>query len=162
MSKQENYYIAFLKYACEKMTVGEGTVDYSDIFKQVSSIHPMVSEPTFKRTFLQAVVPVIYQGRAAHEDDIANGNPLVLTLEAYFQLLEHEELEEARRASQRAESHAFRAIVVAVVLGLLTLVFSINEHFNPNMVIINTNQVETFQEDMQEFIREENDRLRTK
>jgi len=64
-------------------------------------------------------------------------------------------MEEARQASKRAETHARRAIFVAIGIAILTLAFSINEHFAPNEVRINKTQVQ----EMQNFIQTENDRL---
>ncbi len=152
--RMDDYYITFLKYARKKMSF-EGTIDYVDIFGHVHGIHPEIKESNFKRTFLQAVVTVIFQGREARDEDISNGTPMVLSLEAYFHLLEHEEMEEARQASKRAETHARRAIFVAIGIAILTLAFSINEHFAPNEVRINKTQVQ----EMQNFIQTENDRL---
>lgn len=158
MSKQDDYYFTFLKYAREKLDVGEGTVDYSDVLKHVRQIHDEVSEPAFKRTFLQAVVPVRDLGRGPVESDIAGGERMVLALEAYFHLLEHEELQEARRASKKAESHAIWALVIAIFIGVSSIAFSTLERNTQNVVIINPDQVET----IQEFIREETNRLEMK
>lgn len=112
-NKKHDYYITFLKYAREKMEVGEGTVDYTDFFQHVHSIHGDVSEQAFKRTFLQAVVTTIYQGMEARDEDIENGIPMVLALEAYFHLLEHQELQEARMASKKAITMATLAMVIS-------------------------------------------------
>ncbi len=121
--KKEDYYITLLKYARENMVVGEGEVDYPAVFEHVRSLHSQVSEQAFKRTFLQAVVTVIYQGREAHEDDIASGTPLVLSLDAYFHLLEHEELQEARRASLNALIMATLALVISAGLASASIAF---------------------------------------
>ena len=119
--KKDDYYITFLKYAREQMGVGEGTVEYADIFPHVHSIHDDISEQAFKRTFLQAVVTIIFQGREARDEDIENGTPMVLTLEAYFHLLEHEELQEARMASIKALTMTTFALAVASVLATVSI-----------------------------------------
>ena len=145
MDKKDDYYITFLKYARDKMVVGDGTVDYDDVFEHVHSIHGDVSEHAFKRTFLQAVVTVLFQGRAAHYDDIDSGTPLVLTLEAYFQLLEHEELEQARtsstkalRVATRALWAAFGAMVITVAVALASFIVPM---FEPTAVEIDPTQI---------------------
>ena len=97
----DDYYITFLKYAREQMRVRKGGLDYAGIFEHVCNIHGEVDELAFKRTYLQAAVPVGSLGRATQLDDIGNVD-MVLSLEAYFHLLEHEELLDARKASQAA------------------------------------------------------------
>ena len=80
-----------------------------------------VSEQAFKRTFLQAVVTIIFQGREARDEDIENRTPMVLTLEAYFHLLEHEELQEARMASIKALTMTTFALAIASVLATVSI-----------------------------------------
>lgn len=125
-NKKYDYYITFLKYAREKMEVGEGTVDYNEVFQHVHSIHGDMSEPAFKRTFLQAVVTITFLGREAREEDIDNGTPMALTLEAYFHLLEHQELQEARMASNRAITMATLAMVISAGLAIASIAFQAN------------------------------------
>ena len=56
--KKDDYYITFLKYAHEKMGIGDGTIEYADVFDHVRRIHDDVSEQAFKRTFLQPALHI--------------------------------------------------------------------------------------------------------
>ena len=97
------------------------TIEYADVFEHVHRIHDDVSEQAFKRTFLQAVVTIIFQGREARDEDIENKTPIVLALDAYFHLVEHQELQEARRASKNALTMATFALAVASVLATFSI-----------------------------------------
>ncbi|NQW24401.1 MAG: hypothetical protein HQ475_13270 [SAR202 cluster bacterium] len=69
-------------------------------------------------------------GRPINVDDIASGTPVILTIEAYFQLLEHQELKEARKASSWARNLALVAIAIAassVILSVMLQVYGTNE-----------------------------------
>ena len=152
MDKKDDYYITFLKYARERMGAGDGTVDYSDMLDHVLSIHREVKEQAFKRTFLQAVVTVISQRREILEEDIEKKLPMVLSLDAYFHLLEHTELEQARESSTnalRVATWALWAAVGAMVITVLVAVASfIVPMFYPTTVEIGGTQVS----DIKQFI----------
>ncbi|MCH7736125.1 MAG: hypothetical protein IH872_01870 [Chloroflexi bacterium] len=123
--KEDDFYITFLKFASETVSVGDGTINYAKVFEHVHGIHDGISEPAFKRIFLQSVVTIIFQGRETRDEDIENDTPLVLTTDAYFQLLEHQELQEARKASSMARNLALVAIAVAAASVILSVILPV-------------------------------------
>lgn len=150
MDKKDDYYITFLKYARERMGAGDGTVDYSDMLDHVCSIHREVNEQSFKRTFLQAVVTVISQRREILEEDIEKKLPMVLSLDAYFHLLEHTELEQARESSTKALRVATSALRVAFGAMVITVAVAVDSFiaplFYPTTVEIEGTQVTDFKQ----------------
>ena len=117
--KRDDYYITFLKYAREKLRE-EAPIEFSYVFKHVHSKNLEIGELPFKRTYLGAMETVANQGRAPNDDDITSGTPMVLKMEAYFHLLEHEELREARLASKIAAWLALAAIIIAAIAVITT------------------------------------------
>ena len=113
-NKPDDYYITFLKYAREKIRE-QAPIEFSDVFNYVHTKNPEVEELPFKRTYLGAMETVSHLGRAPHEDDITSGTPMVLKMEAYFHLLEHEELQDARKASRNAMYIALAAILLGAI-----------------------------------------------
>ena len=142
--KKDDYYITFLKYV--HRAIGEGrTVEYPDVWPHVQGIHPTVSEEAFQRAFLSATEPVVGEGHINLLDNLKCGNHMVLTLEAYFHLLEHEELEQARSSSTTALRVAIAAIVITGAFALASLILP--------MVSSTTVEVESAQiVDLKEFI----------
>ena len=162
MMKKDDFYITFLNYARDQLLVGDGTVKYSAVLEHVRSVHSEVNERAFKRTFLQAVESIVHLGRTLRVDDDLDVHQLVLTLEAYFHLLEHQELQEARQASQVANRNAKNAvnvavgaIVVSIVVAITSIAFNVFQMFSSDVVTVDEAQVAN----IQEFIRSENDRL---
>ncbi len=51
------------------------------------------------------------------------GNEFRMTVEAYFQLLEHERLEEARKDSRIALRVAVGSLIIASIIGILQIIF---------------------------------------
>ena len=85
--------------------MGEGkTPHFTETFDHVHNLHPEVTEDMFQRIFFQAMDTVPGQKGIGEgfESLIKNKLRHVLTLESYFQLLEHEELEQARLSSTKA------------------------------------------------------------
>ncbi len=150
MDKKDDYYITFLKYAREIMDAGDGTVDYSDMLDHVRSIHREVNEAAFKRTFLQAVATVTDLRREILQEDIDKKVPMVLSLGAYFHLLEHTELEQARESSTnalRVATKAFWAAIGAMVITVGVAVASfIVPMFYPTTVEIEGTQITDFKQ----------------
>lgn len=115
------FYITLLEYIRDKNALGEG-VNYNDTKAYVQNIHPEVSDMAFRRVFSDTLVTAIADVGDARELQFNQGTPFVLTRDAYFQLLEHQELQEARQSSKRAHYTAIAAILISISVGLWQIV----------------------------------------
>ena len=103
MAKTDDPYITFLKYAREKMREGEPP-HFTGAFDHVRDLHPEFKQDAFQNLFFQSIEPVADQEgvRASYRSRIENKIVHVINMESYFNLLEHEELQEARESSAKA------------------------------------------------------------
>lgn len=113
---KDDFYITLLKFIRDKNALGEG-VSYNDAKTHIGSTHPEIIEEAFKRTFFNNLVQALADFGQGHDTQIAKNTPHILTLDAYFHLLEHQELREARQSSSRAHYTAIFAIVISITVG---------------------------------------------
>ena len=99
MASKDDFYITALKYARQK-TRETGQVDFNTALRHVHSNHDEINEDAVRDVCNYALRGLPSGGWA-------------MALEAYFQLLEHEELQEARQASSRALIVAIAAFFVS-------------------------------------------------
>ena len=111
MAKKDDVYITLLKYA-RKETREKGQIDLDKALKYLYLEHPKVNEGAIKNFCHQAL-------RGLPDGTFA------LQPGAYFQLLEHEELQEARQASHKALIVAILAVLVSSGAVITSAVASI-------------------------------------
>ncbi len=100
MARIDDFYITTLKYGRSAL-VNSADVNYNEVRDHVKSIHPNINEEAFSKLFWSAFVQLDDFGKP-YLELIRNNTPHALDKEAYFHLLEHEELKEARTSSKRA------------------------------------------------------------
>jgi len=112
---KDDFYITLLKYVREKTVKGE-RVDYTEAEKHVVDIHGAINEGVLQRVFVESVEePTGFtRGNTLNNRLLEEGCPLMMSLESYFQLLEHEEMEQARSSSK----WALRVAIVAILITL--------------------------------------------
>ena len=146
MKRKDDPYITFLKYAREKMREGKPP-HFTEVYHHVYGLHPELRQDAFQNIFFQAMDNVAGQEGigASYESRIKNKLRHILTLESYFQLLEHEELEQARLSSTKALGVATWALTAAVVAMVITLLVAaasfIVPIFDPTTVEIESGQI---------------------
>ena len=132
MAKKDDAYIALIKFVKNKtaetglMTKEEGESFLRENYKDLN-------RKALERLFGDVVEPV---AMAAGKEP-----PTLfrLPIEAYFHLLEHEELEEARTSSR----HALRVAIGAILISFVTAVASITIQLtSPTDVVIASGQIE--------------------
>lgn len=99
------------------------TVHFIEVFDHIHETYTEVKQPEFQIAFFQAMEPLIGTQSGGYRERIENHDPHTLSLEAYFQLLEYEELKEARQASINALSMTTFALAVASALALVSISF---------------------------------------
>jgi len=131
MSK-EDFYITLIKFIRDKNASGED-VGYKDAWKHIETTHPNIGEDAFMRTFFNNLVVPLADFGLGNPNHIKNNTPHVLTLDAYFHYLEHQELTEARQSSRRAHWTAIFAILMSIGVGGWQI-------FNSATVVLDKNQ----------------------
>ena len=112
MTKNDDFYITTLKYGRNALPNSKG-VNHNEVRDHVKRIHPNINDEVFLRMFFSEFQALQDMGKG-HVHHIENDTPHVLNIEAYFRLLEHEELEEARTSSKRALFVATGAIAISI------------------------------------------------
>ncbi len=128
---KQNVYITLIEFLERKTSQGDGTVLESDAIEFLNQEFPELSDRV-RTHFFRSIVTIHRQAR--------HGEPAkwILNVDAYFQLLEHQELEEARSSSRKALNVAIAAIVVT----FLTAVASIFVQFTrPTDVVLDDRQL---------------------
>ena len=104
MAKNEDdFYITTLKYI-RKQTLNQSTVDHPETLRYVLDECPTATEPMITRIYNHSV----------HD----HGHWSTMTPDAYFQLMEYEELHQARESSKTALLFAILALVVSTLVGV--------------------------------------------
>lgn len=106
----ENKYIRLLKQARKDFESNE-KIDFDDFEKRLGELG---IETDSKSLWRQIYNP-----------GDSNLDFQVMGLEAYFQLLEYEELNEARESSVKASRQARNAIIIAIITLITSIAFSI-------------------------------------
>ena len=136
MAKKDDFYITTLKYgrsALEKAI----DVHHDEVREYVKNVHPNMNDYAFTKIFWDAFEAVQELG-SNYADRIKNKNPHVLNIEAYFHLLEHQELQEARRSSHRALCIAIFAILLSGALAGTSIWIQLSK---PTNVVVNSSQI---------------------
>jgi len=96
---KEDFFIVLLKYAREQAR--NNSLDMGDVLNYISNLYPEVGNDAL--------------GRACNEviDQLNNAGSYALRMGAYFQLLDYEELQEARQATLAATKSAKQALDMA-------------------------------------------------
>lgn len=115
------FYITLLEYIRDKNALGE-SVNYNETKAYVQDIHSEVSDEAFLRVFFNNLGEALSDYGHGHSVQIERNTPFVLTKDAYFQLLEHQELQEARQSSRRAHYTAIFAIGISIAVGAWQIV----------------------------------------
>ncbi|MGE0589718.1 MAG: hypothetical protein AB7O48_14170 [Cyclobacteriaceae bacterium] len=105
MDEPDDIYVFLLKKAKERLLKGE-SISYSEFKTEIRDIKGIEHPESLYRS--------IYSNHTIGEHG--------MSLEAYFKLLEFEDLKLARADSRQARKEARIAIWVAVILGVLQLV----------------------------------------
>ena len=114
---KDDFYITLLKILRDKTVLGE-SVSYDDVKVHIESTHPEISEETLKRIFFgNNIVQELADFGEGIDLRIRNNTPHIITLDAYFHLLEHQELREARQSSKWAQWTATFAILISIAVG---------------------------------------------
>lgn len=115
--KQEDFYIEVLKWAKEKGTFTYNEIDNQFNLDKDSIKHDLIHKYWSERLFCELC---INREMKSH-----------ISYDAYFNLLQHQELEEARQASLDANKNAKIAICFSIAVMILTVVFSVLQIFYP-------------------------------
>ena len=107
---KDDYFIAILKYAREEAR--NNTLDLGDALTYISNLYPEVGNDALGRACNEAI------------DQLNNAGSYALRMEAYFQLLEYEELQQARQASQDANLWARKAFDRATIAMWISAVLA--------------------------------------
>ncbi len=113
---KDDFYITLLKFIRDKTVLGEG-VGYNDARAHIKSTNPEIGDEAFKRIFFNNLAEPLADFGQGHDIWIQNNTPHILTSDAYFHLLEHQELQEVRQSSMRAQLTAIAAIIISIAVG---------------------------------------------
>lgn len=109
MSKKDNLYITMLRYGRERMESGESVKSISEMSEYLRGegheFHKSQLDNIFVDAFQRFTVKT------------GGSTQYTLTMGSYFNLLEHEELQEARQSSADAKRMAFWAIIISGALA---------------------------------------------
>jgi len=115
----EDLYIELLRYG--KVHLADG-VTIADTLAHLRKLQPgsrlVESTNTFNNTFIHLFDPVVTTDRYA------------LNIEGYFNLLQHDELQEARKSSRNALWVAIGAIVISGTLAAVSVYLQLSSAFN--------------------------------
>jgi len=134
MAEKEDFHITLLKYGRERVN-GSEPVYYPDAKAYVKSKHPELSDMSFRNAFTVAFVA------SELPEDGQRHQAMALRLESYFQLLEYEELQEARKSSRNALRVAIGAICISGGLAIASILLSLGVIPSSNVVTIEEAQV---------------------
>ena len=112
----DDFYITLLKYVSQRVSAGHG-VSEAEVVKFVQNRHKDVSELAILRVCLDALTAEAAARPASSE--------YTLGLESYFNLLEHTELQEARRSTKNAMCAAIAAMVISAGLAIGSVVINL-------------------------------------
>lgn len=140
MAKKDDFYITTLKYGRDALAKSED-VTYDKVKSHVKEIHPNINDAAFLRMFFSEFDALKDSG-SSNLHHIQQNTPHVLNIEAYFRLLEHTELQEARASSRQALQRSTWAIVISAFLAVASMGAQIYQLNTPANVILSERQVE--------------------
>ena len=112
----DDLYIEMLRYGREHLGHGVTIADTRTHLRKLHSGAELVeSETRFGNTFGETFLPI------AGADNPSGIQMYSLKMEGYFNLLEHEELNEARRSSRNALRVAIAALVISGILSAVSI-----------------------------------------
>jgi len=143
--KTEDLYITILKYGKTHLLDG---VTYSSVEKYLNSkgystegdLHRLRYRIMFNDVFEDPVHRTLYVDGSSDQEKFT----LFIKMEAYFRLLEYEELKDARKSSKKAQTFSTIAIAISIVALGLSIYFSIKQINSP--VTLEMDQFEQIQE----------------
>jgi len=124
--KQDDLYIAILKYGKEHIGENVTPGDIKKYFKE-NNYEIDVPSGAFQRLFFDVFSDP--KGRGFNDN-----LPCIMNMEAYFRLLEHEELKEARQSSKEARKYAIIAICISIIAMVISIIFSIIQIITPTKI----------------------------
>ena len=124
---KEDIYISFLKYARQYQSKYITYRDSEKYFKDKGDI--------FGRKFDTHLFLVLFNStfKTIYLTGLPSGTPnenCLMSMEAYFQLLEHEELKEARESSRKALLYARIAMGISGILALSSIYISTKQLYD--------------------------------
>jgi len=127
VSNKDNLYIAMLKYGRTKLDAGV-SYDEMSVYLKEKGYSTSGMNIFFNDSFCRLNdVNKVY-------DDYGASEKCFLRAEGYFNLLEYEELNEARASSRKATRIALAAIVLSIATALISIGFSINQVNSPTRI----------------------------
>lgn len=128
---KEDLYIALLRYGKENLSIGR---TYNELKKHLEDQGHEFTDGQLKRIFSDAYEFPVGLGALPNggsyrilDDRIKHNVPHLLTLAAYFQLLEYQELTEARKTSRLAMVISIGAVVLTLVIGIASLLLAASD-----------------------------------
>ena len=121
------FFITLLKYSMERVREGKN-FHIMEVAEHVKDKHPEVNSETIQRTCDHAFEPISIAGEGYPGSDLGRieaKTPQTLTLDSYFQLLEHTELLEARRSSSNAMRAALAAVAISAGLAIGSIIINL-------------------------------------
>ncbi|KKU29935.1 hypothetical protein A3G55_01310 [Candidatus Giovannonibacteria bacterium RIFCSPLOWO2_12_FULL_44_25] len=134
----DNLYIALIKYGKEKLTEG---VNYKEAQEHLTKIGFDFKNPQISHLFRDAFLHIF-----GTEQEKVNGfypgveHKKFLGVEAYFNLLDHEELQHARQSSAEAKKLAITAIWISAGLAFFSILLSIIQIWHTSEIEITETQ----------------------
>lgn len=127
MIKKDDLYIAIIKYGADKLETG---VRLTEIQSHIEKIGHKVTKGRLERIAYEIYIPLDdklhygdqYRGNALTY--LRDDNLICLSVESKFRLVEHIELQEARKSSNYAMWAAIIAIVISIITGLSSIYYS--------------------------------------
>ncbi|MBL4613442.1 MAG: hypothetical protein JKY27_01005 [Magnetovibrio sp.] len=132
MKKKDDAYIGLIKFI-KTETEQTGLIDFSKAKKFMTTQYQGFNEHAAEEMLRQITLRASQTG---------GGSMYVLSSQAYFHLLEYEELEQARSSSKTALWFATAALAVSITVGAVSITLQLLQNSTPPNVIIDASQVE--------------------
>ena len=124
---KDDFFITLLDYCMERIREGDN-FHIAEVSKHVKDKHTEVNIGTIQITYLEAFEPIAMDDGgypASVNNRVAANTPHTLTLDSYFQLLEHTELLEARKSSSNAMRAAFAAMFISAGFAIGSIIINL-------------------------------------
>ncbi|MCH7738214.1 MAG: hypothetical protein IH872_12540 [Chloroflexi bacterium] len=124
---KDDFFITLLNYSMERIREGKN-FHIAEVTEHVKDKHTEVNIETIQMTCLGAFEVISIEGGgypASLIGRIVAKTSHTLTLDSYFQLLEHTELIEARRSSSNAMRAALAAMAISAFLAIGSIIINL-------------------------------------
>lgn len=133
---KDDFYIVLIKYGKQHLKDGVTESETREhLIKNGFAVDTDVKNLFFHDAYLYCFGSQFERSRGCFNNHEERHS---LNLEAYFHLLEHEELGHARKSAEEAKRIAIRAIAISGVFAFLSFALSLYQIFVPTKAILET------------------------